>query len=191
MADLSETIDWLSTLAPEMRWEFFNISLHYLRDEVQLKLLNAAARKLEVDPERIKDAIECLTYFVTQTIGKHKLSQELPFLHELEEFCEENEDELKEIFKMSVRHNPEKTNYAGFDWRFELQVASRAAADLSEPRILLNFSTVSNSDKKDNVLECDFANLKHLYEELSNALQSLDNVKSKKAERFLSNAKNL
>jgi hypothetical protein len=191
MAELSETIDWLNTLEPAMRWEFFNISLQYLRDDVQPKLFNAAGRKLGVEAETVQDAIESIAYFVTQVTGKQKMQFELPFMNELEEFCEENEDELKDIFKMSVRHNPEKTNYAGFDWRFELQVASRAAVELSEPRIILNFSAVEGGVKKSNVLESDYANLKHLYEELNNALQSLDNLKSKKAERFLTNAKNL
>ena len=35
------------------------------------------------------------------------------------------------------------------------------------------------------VMQCDYSNLQHMYEELSGALKSMNSVRSKKAERYL------
>ena len=64
---------------------------------------------------------------------------------------------------------------------FEVQISSRALADVTVPKILLELST----DKESKIIETDYANLRNLYNQLKAALKSYESVRAKKAEKFL------
>jgi len=62
-----------------------------------------------------------------------------------------------------------------------VQVASRSFKEEARPKIIMDLSVKNSENKKEEViLECDYANLKHITDELTRALKLNENASYRK-----------
>ncbi|EZA56725.1 hypothetical protein DMN91_000071 [Ooceraea biroi] len=162
--------------------DFCKLALDYLQKGPNVKVYNAAAQKLNVEVDVIRNSVEGLVNLVLESC-KHKLNAEnfrdsvvaLGFTEEKEAILsklysvkkDEVSDALEEIgFK--------STSYHDMEWRFEVQTASRSLLKQVAPLITLDLS-LKNPDNADAVehvlLQTDPTNLLHLTQQLEEALQ--------------------
>eukprot|EP00828_Plagiopyla_frontata_P012501 TRINITY_DN17152_c0_g1_i2.p1 TRINITY_DN17152_c0_g1~~TRINITY_DN17152_c0_g1_i2.p1 ORF type:complete len:177 (+),score=39.59 TRINITY_DN17152_c0_g1_i2:86-616(+) len=91
---------------------------------------------------------------------------------------ENNEAIRQHLLKLEVDLIP---RYKKLEWRFDLQIASRAKDEELKPKIFMKFHTENNEEKKQQVLiESDYANLSNLHSELKNILDLHELSKQKK-----------
>ncbi|CAG2174912.1 unnamed protein product [Oppiella nova] len=63
--------------------------------------------------------------------------------------------------------------YSSLEWRFQTQLASRAARDQLKPEVILKFELNGESDVKKYVtVVCDVSNLVHIHDVLEEALMT-------------------
>ncbi|KAG5311998.1 OPSD protein, partial [Acromyrmex insinuator] len=162
--------------------DFCKLALDYLQKGPNVKVYNAAAQKLNVELEVIKNSVEGLVNLLLESC-KYKLSTEdfrdsivaLGFTEDKEAILsklysikkDEVSDALKEIgFKLPRYHDME--------WRFEVQTASRSLLKQVAPLISLDLS-LKNPDNPEEIehvlLQTDPTNLLHITQELEEALQ--------------------
>jgi COMM domain containing 2 len=92
-------------------------------------------------------------------------------------------------------------HYVDLDWRLDVQLASRNLRTNVEPKFLLNLKTTTKpSDEKtdsndatsnkgdvqEQLLECDYANLKHLCDELEAAVAQASGSHARRVQRYIS-----
>lgn len=63
------------------------------------------------------------------------------------------------------------TGFIGLDWRFEVEVASKNYKNDYKPNIMLNFKIKQGNRIVNNLVNSDFANLKHLQQSLNEAMK--------------------
>ncbi|XP_018351857.1 PREDICTED: COMM domain-containing protein 2 [Trachymyrmex septentrionalis] len=162
--------------------DFCKLALDYLQKGPNVKVYNAAAQKLDVELDVIKNSVEGLVNLLLESC-KYKLSTEdfrdsivaLGFTEDKEAILsklysikkDEVSDALEEIgFKLSRYHDME--------WRFEVQTASRSLLKQVAPLISLDLS-LKNPDNPEEIehvlLQTDPTNLLHITQELEEALQ--------------------
>lgn len=162
--------------------DFCKLALDYLQKGPNVKVYNAAAQKLNVELDVIKNSVEGLVNLLLESC-KHKLSAEnfrdsvvaLGFTEDKEAILsklysikrDEVSDALEEIgFKLPRYHDME--------WRFEVQTASRSLLKQVAPLVTLDLS-LKNPDNPEEVehvlLQTDPTNLLHITQELEEALQ--------------------
>ncbi|KYM96117.1 PREDICTED: COMM domain-containing protein 2 [Cyphomyrmex costatus] len=162
--------------------DFCKLALDYLQKGPNVKVYNAAAQKLSVELDVIKNSVEGLVNLLLESC-KHKLSAEdfrdsmvaLGFTEDKEAILsklysvkkDEVSDALEDIgFKLSSYHDME--------WRFEVQTASRSLLKQVAPLISLDLS-LKNPDNPEEIehilLQTDPTNLLHITQELEEALQ--------------------
>ncbi|KYM81769.1 COMM domain-containing protein 2 [Atta colombica] len=162
--------------------DFCKLALDYLQKGPNVKVYNAAAQKLNVELDVIKNSVEGLVNLLLESC-KYKLSTEdfrdsmvaLGFTEDKEAILsklysikkDEVSDALEEIgFKLSRYHDME--------WRFEVQIASRSLLKQVAPLISLDLS-LKNPENPEEIehilLQTDPTNLLHITQELEEALQ--------------------
>ncbi|XP_012058880.1 PREDICTED: COMM domain-containing protein 2 [Atta cephalotes] len=162
--------------------DFCKLALDYLQKGPNVKVYNAAAQKLNVELDVIKNSVEGLVNLLLESC-KYKLSTEdfrdsmvaLGFTEDKEAILsklysikkDEVSDALEEIgFKLSRYHDME--------WRFEIQIASRSLLKQVAPLISLDLS-LKNPENPEEIehilLQTDPTNLLHITQELEEALQ--------------------
>ncbi|XP_012537870.1 COMM domain-containing protein 2 [Monomorium pharaonis] len=162
--------------------DFCKLALDYLQKGPNIKVYNAAAQKLNVELDVIKNSVEGLVNLLLESC-KHKLSAEdfrdsviaLGFTEDKEAILsklysvkkDEVSDALEEIgFKLPKYHDME--------WRFEVQTASRSLLKQVVPLVTLDLS-LKNPDNPEKIehilLQTDPTNLLHMTQELEEALQ--------------------
>ena len=78
-------------------------------------------------------------------------------------------------------------DFTSLRWRLEVEVASRTRYNETKPSFLLELGT-QNGDGgqvEKTLLEADYANLKHVQNELENALQELKSTHALRVARYL------
>ena len=78
-------------------------------------------------------------------------------------------------------------DFTSLRWRLEVEVASRTRYNEAKPSFLLELGT-QNGDGgqvEKTLLEADYANLKHVQNELENALQELKSTHALRVARYL------
>ncbi|XP_011647303.1 COMM domain-containing protein 2, partial [Pogonomyrmex barbatus] len=153
--------------------DFCKLALDYLQKGPNVKMYNAAAQKLNVEQDVIKNSVEGLLNLLLESC-KYKLSAEdfqdsmiaLGFTEDQEAILsklysvkkDEVSDALEEIgFKLPKYHDME--------WRFEVQTASRSLLKQIAPLITLDLSlkNPNNPDEIEHVLlQTDPTNLLHM-----------------------------
>ncbi|XP_011882362.1 PREDICTED: COMM domain-containing protein 2 [Vollenhovia emeryi] len=162
--------------------DFCKLALDYLQKGPNVKVYNAAAQKLNVELDVIKNSVEGLVNLLLESC-KHKLSAEdfrdsvvaLGFTEDKEAILsklysvkkDEVSDSLEEIgFKLP--------GYQDLEWRFEVQTASRSLLKQVAPLVTLDLS-LKNPDNPEEIehilLQADPTNLLHMTRELEEALQ--------------------
>jgi len=180
--DHKKHILFLTEQSPPVLQDFCKLALDYLQKGPNVKVYNAAAQKLNVELDVIKNSVEGLVNLLSESC-KHKLSAEdfrdsviaLGFTEDKEMILsklysvkkDEVSDALEEIgFKLPKYHDME--------WRFEVQTASRSLLKQVAPLVTLDLS-LNNPDNPEEIehvlLQTDPTNLLHITQQLEEALQ--------------------
>ncbi|XP_034177219.2 COMM domain-containing protein 2-like [Osmia lignaria lignaria] len=167
---------------PQVLQDFCKLVIDYLQKGPNFKLYNAAAQKLQVDINMIKNSVEGLVNLLLESC-KYKLSSE-DFRDSIISlgFSEEQEIILSKLYNVKKDEILDTLTNIGFklpeyhdmEWRFEVQIASRSLLKQIAPLITLDFS-IKNPDKDESIdhvlLQTDPVNLLHITQELEEALQ--------------------
>ncbi|KAM3137096.1 hypothetical protein pb186bvf_010824 [Paramecium bursaria] len=74
--------------------------------------------------------------------------------------------------------------FKNLEWRYDIQIASRAYEQEIKPRIFLKFD-LENDQKQDHIIiESDYANLKNMREEISYLVAQLESSKQQKIKKL-------
>ncbi|XP_076166877.1 COMM domain-containing protein 2-like [Ptiloglossa arizonensis] len=172
----------LTEHAPQVLQDFCKLALDYLQKGPNIKLYNAAAQKLEVEVNVIKNSVEGLVNLLLESC-RYKLNSEdfrdsviaLGFSEDQEAILSKLYNTKKdEVLNVLTNIGFKLPEYQNMEWRFEVQLASRSLLKQVAPLITLDLS-IKNSDKNENVehvlLQTDPVNLLHIVQELEEALQ--------------------
>lgn len=149
-----EHLKYLTQVDVNVVKEFCKISLDFIKKGVNRKVYHSAAQKLDVDVATIQHGVEGLMYLITEC-AKLMLS-ELDFHDSIMTlgFSEEINKELLQIYldnRKEVRGIVSQLtiglpNYHNLEWRFDVQLASRALHRQTEPQVLLKLHTKQNGE---------------------------------------------
>lgn len=194
--DHKKHILFLTEQSPQVLQDFCKLSLDYLYKGVNVKLYNAAAQKLDVDVDVIKNSVEGLVNLLLESC-RYKLSSEdfrdsvvaLGFVEDkeaiLSKLYEVKKDEISDALSDIGFKLPE---YHDLEWRCEVQIASRSLLKQVAPLVTLDLS-VKNSNKNGEIehmlLQTDPVNLLHMAQELEEALQEGRSQHIKKISRII------
>jgi hypothetical protein len=78
------------------------------------------------------------------------------------------EELRKAIFRVDLN---DLTKLKRLEWRFEVELASKNYKNDYRPNIVLNFKIDEGERQVNNLVNCDFANLKNLQLSLNNAMK--------------------
>ncbi|XP_076240914.1 COMM domain-containing protein 2-like isoform X2 [Calliopsis andreniformis] len=162
--------------------DFCKLAVDYLQKGPNIKLYNAAAQKLDVEINVIKNSVEGLINLLLESC-RYKLSLEdfrdsviaLGFSEDQEAILSKLYNVKKdEILNTLTNIGFKLPEYHDMEWRFEVQIASRSLLKQLAPLITLDLS-IKDSDKTDDIqhvlLQTDPVNLLHMVQELEVALQ--------------------
>lgn len=184
MDELIDTIDWLQDLDEETLKIMFDGGYSMLQGLVDRKDLQSLADSLQRTPEMLTRTLEAIGFIIT-SISTNKPLPDIPWLGSLEKFVSDKQSEIKLKYSQNSLHNPLLSNFKSLDWRFEVQLSSRAIEDIALPKIILSIAT----DTQEKTIESDYANLKNMYTQLKSALKTFESVRAKKAEKFIKPSK--
>lgn len=177
--DHKKHVLFLMEQTPQVLQDFCKLALDYLQKGPNMKLYHAAAQKLEVELDVIKNSVEGLINLLLESCN-HKLSNE-DFRDSIIAlgFSEENEAILsklyitkkKEISNIIAATGFKIPEYHDLEWRFEVQTASRTLLKQVSPLITLDLTLKNNENMEHILLQTDPVNLLHMAQELEEALK--------------------
>ncbi|KRX02097.1 hypothetical protein PPERSA_03159 [Pseudocohnilembus persalinus] len=86
--------------------------------------------------------------------------------------------------KFEKLENDQTPQFQNLKWRLDLQIASRSYQEIFAPKILLQLDLLKGEKTEGVLLETDYANLKHLHEELQLALKAHQTARQKKIQKL-------
>ncbi|KAJ3654903.1 hypothetical protein Zmor_014056 [Zophobas morio] len=197
--DHKEHLNLLTTQSVQVLIDFCKLAIDFLQNGPNLKLYTTAAEKLSVDLDAVQNCIYGLVNLLLLSC-KYKLSEAdfrdsiltLGFSSEqqtiLHKFYESKKTEVARIItKLSVS----EPHYDDLEWRFEVQVSSRALLHQVVPLMTLDLSLKTMKDdgsgyeKEHLLLQTDVNNLLHITQELEKALIESRSRHSRKIQRAL------
>lgn len=174
--------------------EFGRIAVEFLRKGSNPKVYEGAARKLEVSSTTVQQAVEGLTYLLTE--GSKLMISEIDFQDSVLVlgFPEELNkvllqlylDNRKEIRQILSELEPSLPHYHNLEWRLDVQLASRSLRHQIKPTVTMKLHLKENNELKTNILQTDPATLLHLIQELE---QALAEMKTNHCRRIVRNIK--
>lgn len=174
--------------------EFGRIAIEFLRKGSNPKVYESAARKLEVSSSTIQQAVEGLTYLLTES-SKLMISDidfqdsvlVLGFSEELNKvLLQLYLDNKKEIRQILSELEPDLPHYHNLEWRLDVQLASRSLRHQVKPTMTMKLHLKQNDDVNTSVLQTDPATLIHIIQELE---QALAEMKTNHCRRIVRNIK--
>ncbi|XP_011496507.1 PREDICTED: COMM domain-containing protein 2 [Ceratosolen solmsi marchali] len=174
-------LQFLSEQSAQVLQDFCKLAFDYLQKGPNFKLYSAAAQKLQVEPQVIRNSVEGLLNLLLECC-KCKLEKNI-----FQEvviglgFSEEQENVLNKLYMIKkqelsnalLNFGIKLPQYHDMEWRFEVQIASRSLLRQVIPLVTLDFSlkNTSNCDEiKHVLLQTDPNNLLHLAQELETAV---------------------
>ncbi|XP_063772009.1 COMM domain-containing protein 2 isoform X1 [Pseudophryne corroboree] len=174
--------------------EFGRIAVEFLRKGSNPKVYEGAARKLEVSSATIQQAVEGLTYLLTES-SKLMVSDidfqdsvlVLGFPEDLNKvLLQLYLDNRKEIRQILSELEPDLPSYHNLEWRLDVQLASRSLRHQVKPTVTMKLHLKQNDDLKTSILQTDPATLIHIIQELE---QALAEMKTNHCRRIVRNIK--
>ncbi|KAM5165310.1 COMM domain-containing protein 2 [Mantella aurantiaca] len=174
--------------------EFGKIAIEFLRKGSNPKVYESAARKLEVSSSTIQQAVEGLTYLLTES-AKLMVSEidfqdsvlVLGFSEELNTvLLQLYLDNRKEIRQILSELEPDLPHYHNLEWRLDVQLASRSLRHQVKPTMTMKLHLKQNDNVNTSVLQTDPATLVHIIQELE---QALAEMKTNHCRRIVRNIK--
>ena len=161
--------------------EFCKIAVGFIRNGVNPKMYQTAASKLEMPVDKIRKCVEALMYLMSEM--SKALVSEIDFQDSLimvglsEELTStllrlylENREEIRSILTELALDLP---HFNDLEWRFDVQIASRALKSQIKPVILMKFDIEDGGKTTSKLLETDPVNLVHMVEVLEKALAEM------------------
>ncbi|XP_023705076.1 COMM domain-containing protein 2 isoform X2 [Cryptotermes secundus] len=168
------------------------------KQHISLLISQPTNEKLDVQPEIIRNAVEGLVNLLVESC-RHQLSDidfhdtvlTLGFSEEhqetLESFYRGKKQEIYDVLSQLTLDQP---HYHDLEWRFEVQVASRALQHQVTPLITMNLALETktglasdSTTTKNIVLQTDPTNLVHITQVLEEALQESRSQHSRRIQR--------
>ncbi|KAG8580834.1 hypothetical protein GDO81_007435 [Engystomops pustulosus] len=174
--------------------EFGRIAVEFLRKGSNPKVYEGAARKLEVSSTTIQQAVEGLTYLLTES-SKLLISEidfqdsvlVLGFPEDLNKvLLQLYLDNRKEIRRILSELEPNPPHYHNLEWRLDVQLASRSLRHQIKPTITMKLHLKEDNELKTSILQTDPATLVHIIQELE---QALAEMKTNHCRRIVRNIK--
>lgn len=177
-----EHLKFLTSLEFDVVLEFARISLDsILKGSSNPKIFQAAAQKLGVEVNTVKNGISGLQHVFTESsrlmIGEIDFQDSVMTLGFSEEVIGmllkmylENRKEIRNILGEMSFGTP---HYDDLEWRFDVELASRSLQHQTNPVIIMRLHTKEGEKKSADVLQTDPVNLLHLTSELENAMQEM------------------
>ncbi|KAM4694137.1 COMM domain-containing protein 2 [Discoglossus pictus] len=174
--------------------EFGRIAVEFLRKGSNPKVYESAARKMEVSSTTIQQAVEGLTYLLTES-SKLMISDidfqdsvlVLGFPEELNKvLLQFYLDNRKEIRRILSELEPALPHYQNMEWRLDVQLASRSLRHQIKPTVTMKLHLKQDEELSTKVLQTDPATLHHLIQELE---QALGEMKTNHCRRIVRNIK--
>lgn len=175
-------LQFIATLELGLLREFARISLDsLLKGAPNPKIFQAAAQKLEVSVQTIKDGIDGLRHIFVEScrlmIGEIDFQDSIITLGFTEDVTKEllqlYLDNRKEIRNILSDMTVQVPHYRNLEWRFDVELASRSLHRQTNPVILMKLNTKSGDQTQTDVLQTDPVNLFHLTSVLENAMQEM------------------
>jgi len=178
--------------------DFCRLALELLKRGPNHKLYSAAAQNLQVEVDVIQLAVEALVQFLLES-RRHSLSKsEFRDLALVSGFNEDQEPTLCDFFENNKESidavlgtlTPSLLHYHDLEWRFDVQVASRALLKQTIPMLTMKLSLEERpccedtSEHKCLLLQTDPNNLKHIVQKLDEAVQEASSQHSKRLQRI-------
>ena len=184
-----DQVQWLAAAGDDVVDQFLAIAQESLVRTLDRKAYSAAAKKLGLPAEQVEQTVEALGYLLTCIAGGTVSESTLPFGAKLKEAAGISQEKLREMISASSLQDPLGTSFVDLDWRLDVTVSSRSNPELLTPRILLLLTTRTGSTERQHLIQCDYSNFKHLYSELTRAMESSLSVLAKKTEKFLEHSR--
>ena len=177
-----EHLKFLTSLEFDVVLEFARISLDsILKGSSNPKIFQAAAQKLGVEVNTVKNGISGLQHVLTESsrlmIGEIDFQDSVMTLGFSQEVIGallkvylENRKEIRNILGEMSFGTP---HYHDLEWRFDVELASRALHHQTNPVIIMRLHTKEGEKKSADILQTDPVNLLHLTSELENAMQEM------------------
>ncbi|XP_067014614.2 COMM domain-containing protein 2 [Anabrus simplex] len=196
--DHKQHLSILISQTEQVLQDFCKLALDYLKKGPNIKLYQTAAQKLNVQQEVIRNAVEGLVFLLVESC-KHKLSDmdfrdsmlTLGFAegHQgiLSAFYEAKRDEIRQMLSQFTLELP---HYKNLEWRFEVQVASRALHHQVTPLITMKLSLETKgpdliSTTQNLCLQTDPTNLVHMTQVLEEALAEAKSQHTRRIQRSI------
>ncbi|EDV28868.1 uncharacterized protein TRIADDRAFT_52168 [Trichoplax adhaerens] len=151
------------------------------KDDLQYLTTVDVEEKLNVPSNTIKNSVGGLVHLLLES-AKLALN-EIDFQDSVLTlgFSEEAKETLLKAYKQTldeVRKNLSNVSlslphYRNLEWRFDVQVASRALRQQVEPRIVFKLNVVENDTVTSELLQTDINNLAHMVSKLEAALAEM------------------
>eukprot|EP01132_Coremiostelium_polycephalum_P005326 gene5326-6642_t len=167
-----------------------NTPSKFIKNGVNKRLYIGASQKLGVSVDQVEHIVEGLTFLFTECsrfmLNEHEFIDSLSPL----KFDQDLVNHLKDIYfsnRKDVRtilqeFYPNFDHYLNLEWRLDTQIANRSLGQSINPIFLLKLKTQSGSgvgNTKENILQTDPTNLKHICTELESALLEIRNYENR------------
>ena len=175
--------------------EFCAIALKFIVAGANTKLFAGAAAAMGVGADVVEGSVAALaSVFVDSTKAKLNTSQIARLFRNLEfsseqativaDFADAN---LETIQDSVASASLAVAAYSDLHWRLDVELASRMAHNKVQPSFLLRLDTKEgvSSRVQERFLQADYANLKHLVEQLESALAEDSSVHSQRVKRYI------
>ena len=181
----------LGEFGDDVASEFCKIAVGFIRNGINSKMYQTAASKLEIPVENVRKCVEALMFLMSEM--SKALVTDIDFQDSLlmigfsEELTNtllrlylENRDEIRSILNELALDLP---HYDNLEWRFDVQIASRALKAQAKPLILLKFDIKDGEKVTSKLLETDPVNLLHMTEVFEKALSEMKTAHARRVTR--------
>eukprot|EP01095_Lingulamoeba_sp_RSL-Kostka_P006411 TRINITY_DN2007_c0_g1_i1.p1 TRINITY_DN2007_c0_g1~~TRINITY_DN2007_c0_g1_i1.p1 ORF type:complete len:218 (-),score=55.28 TRINITY_DN2007_c0_g1_i1:12-665(-) len=161
--------------------EFARISVEFLRNGSNPKMLPAAAKKLGVSAGVVQGAVQGLSFVFAESARQNCSDIEFHETLLVLQFPEDLNQSLTELYLLHKKEMRKVLNeltftlphYENMNWRLDIQIASRTLNKQMTPIYTLKFEIATPNGPRYETLQVDYANLQHLTLEIDNALKEL------------------
>ncbi|XP_015921069.2 COMM domain-containing protein 2 [Parasteatoda tepidariorum] len=186
-------LELLKNIDEKIVREFCRISVEHLRNNINPKIYQSAAQRLNIDVDLVQNAIIGVVQLLIEA-SKNMVDEiefrdsilVLGFSSEIQEeltkcYLENNESIRSHLYGLDFGI----PQYHDLEWRLDIQIASRSLRRPVEPTLLLGLQLKKDGKITNTVLESDSSNIIHLTEELDKALQEVKSHHSRRIMRSI------
>ena len=173
--------------------EFCRISIEFVTNGVNPKLFSAAAKKLGVSKDDVRNGVQSLMNLFLESskvmISDVDFHDSMLMLAFSESHCQQllqsytqNRHQIRAMLSAMKFSIP---RYFTLEWRFDIVLASRTLRHQVSPVILLKFHFQKDNESVTTLLQTDPVNLLHITKILEEALNEMKSASSRRMLRYL------